>query len=193
MPFVNIARHFQECLQFIKECLQMGGRVLVHCFAGVSRSASVVIAYLMREHGQTFVDALNYTRRRRPIVFPNFGFQRQLLDYERALRARDPSHFTPYNLRKPALQRGHSAVLTANSDQRWERPMSTASTLASQSAKRVGSHVPRIKSKQDKVRYLQQMQQMMQAVQKAAAKGPLLNDFSGEKLVEDRPKTPIRP
>ena len=76
MPFVNISKHFNDCIQFIRTALEMGGRVLVHCFAGVSRSATCGIAYLMRDHGWTFLDGLNFVRRRRPIVFPNFGFQR---------------------------------------------------------------------------------------------------------------------
>ena len=45
-------------------------------YAGISRSSSIVIAYLMKEHGVPMVEALNHTRRRRPIVFPNPGFQR---------------------------------------------------------------------------------------------------------------------
>jgi protein-tyrosine phosphatase len=42
----NLLRHFPAAIQFIKEGVQQGG-ILIHCFAGVSRSASVVIAYLM--------------------------------------------------------------------------------------------------------------------------------------------------
>jgi protein-tyrosine phosphatase len=43
-------------------------------FAGISRSASVVIAYLMKELGLPMLDAMTYTRKKRPIVFPNPGF-----------------------------------------------------------------------------------------------------------------------
>lgn len=74
MPFVNLAKHFQEGIQFINQALYTGGTVLVHCFAGVSRSATIVIAYLMQELGMPFMEAMNFVKRRRPIVFPNFGF-----------------------------------------------------------------------------------------------------------------------
>jgi protein-tyrosine phosphatase len=49
MPYVNLMKHFPSAIEYIKEGLQKGV-VFVHCFAGVSRSASVVIAYLMSEH-----------------------------------------------------------------------------------------------------------------------------------------------
>jgi protein-tyrosine phosphatase len=41
------ARHFERCLKFIAQALLDGGRVLVHCFAGKSRSATVCAAYAM--------------------------------------------------------------------------------------------------------------------------------------------------
>jgi dual specificity phosphatase 12 len=58
MPFENLIRHFKTAVDFIKGAVKGGGTVLVHCFAGVSRSASVVIAYLMREHGLPMMDAM---------------------------------------------------------------------------------------------------------------------------------------
>lgn len=61
-------------------------RILVHCRAGISRSASVVIYYLMRSRGVSYHDALNYLKSKRPIVNPNPWYQRQLLDIERILK-----------------------------------------------------------------------------------------------------------
>lgn len=90
---MNIARHFQEAIVFLHSAISNGGTVLVHCFAGVSRSASIVIAYLMHDMGMPMLEAMSFTRRRRPIIFPNFGFQRQLMDFEKALIAHDPEHF----------------------------------------------------------------------------------------------------
>jgi hypothetical protein len=40
----------------------------------------------MQEHGMGMFDAMSYVRRRRPIIFPNPGFQRQLLDFEKHLK-----------------------------------------------------------------------------------------------------------
>ena len=80
----SLIRHFPVAIQFIKEGMQRGG-VLVHCFAGVSRSASCVIAYLMQERDMTFETAFEFASKRRPIIFPNMGFQRQLGEFEKLL------------------------------------------------------------------------------------------------------------
>ena len=52
--------------------------VLVHCQMGISRSATIVMAYLMHKHGLTYDDALRLVQRKRPIVQPNPGFEAQL-------------------------------------------------------------------------------------------------------------------
>lgn len=64
------------------------GCVLVHCHAGVSRSATVVIAYLMQEKDLTFDQAFSFASKKRPVIFPNMGFQRQLQEWERLLALR---------------------------------------------------------------------------------------------------------
>ena len=55
---------------------------------GVSRSASTVIAFVMKQQGWSLDHALNHVRERRPIVQPNEGFLRQLQTYSGILRAR---------------------------------------------------------------------------------------------------------
>lgn len=70
----NLLRHLPAAIQFIKDGMRQGG-VLVHCFAGVSRSATCVIAYLMQERQMQFEQAFSFVSKRRPVVFPNMGFQ----------------------------------------------------------------------------------------------------------------------
>lgn len=76
---------------FIEEALSSttpGGRrgaVLVHCNAGVSRSAAVIVAFLMMNRGIRYDDAMALVRAARPIACPNEGFRRQLKDLERRL------------------------------------------------------------------------------------------------------------
>lgn len=65
-----------------------GQAVLVHCKMGVSRSASTVIAYAMKQQYWTLEVALNYVRDRRSIVKPNEGFMKQLQTYSGILSAR---------------------------------------------------------------------------------------------------------
>jgi protein-tyrosine phosphatase len=55
-----------------------GERVLVHCAAGISRSASIVIYILMRKYNCPYSAAYQFLKRRRPIIDPNPGFQLQL-------------------------------------------------------------------------------------------------------------------
>ncbi|XP_070826562.1 dual specificity protein phosphatase 14 [Chaetodon trifascialis] len=65
------------------------GGTLVHCAAGRSRSAALVMAYLMRVEGLSLRRAHEVVLERRPFVRPNAGFWRQLMDYERTLFSRN--------------------------------------------------------------------------------------------------------
>ncbi|TMS04949.1 Dual specificity protein phosphatase 19 [Larimichthys crocea] len=58
------------------------GAVLVHCNAGVSRSSSIVIGYLMLKEGLSFDDAYSQVKLARPSIRPNPGFYQQLQSYK---------------------------------------------------------------------------------------------------------------
>lgn len=86
-PSCNIKAHFQDAIDFIKK----SEKVFVHCAAGVSRSASLVIAYLMQEENMTLREAFDYVKKRRSCISPNEGFQRQLREFEEELNSKkDP-------------------------------------------------------------------------------------------------------
>lgn len=70
--------HFPETCQFIQAALDSGGKVFVHCIMGISRSATVVAAYLMKTCNMTRSSAINFIKKRRPQVHPNYGFVKQL-------------------------------------------------------------------------------------------------------------------
>jgi Dual specificity phosphatase, catalytic domain len=78
VPDENISRIFNVSAQFIGEALDNGGVVLVHCWAGVSRSVTVVIYYLVTTLGISGNQALEGIRKQRPIANPNRGFMEQL-------------------------------------------------------------------------------------------------------------------
>ncbi|KFV19823.1 Dual specificity protein phosphatase 22-A, partial [Tauraco erythrolophus] len=81
----NLLQHFKECIKFIHECRLSGGGCLVHCLAGVSRSTTVLVAYLMTVTELGWEGCLAATKAVRSYVSPNFGFQQQLQEYEATL------------------------------------------------------------------------------------------------------------
>ena len=76
-PNANILRHVPQALSFISNSLKQG-KVLVHCAAGVSRSASIVIAYIMIKNEYHFDTAKAFVRSKRSCIMPNPGFQKQI-------------------------------------------------------------------------------------------------------------------
>lgn len=83
----NLRQFFDEAINFIDEARESGDRVLVHCQAGVSRSPTIVIAYLMKHTRMAMVDSYKYVKARRPIISPNLNFMGQLVEWESALQA----------------------------------------------------------------------------------------------------------
>ena len=77
VPSFSLKRFFRETSDFIDEALRSGGKVYVHCQMGISRSSTIVLAYLMIKKGWTAQDAMRTVRSRRQII-PNDGFLRQL-------------------------------------------------------------------------------------------------------------------
>lgn len=77
----KIYKYFDTAVDFIKECEDQDGKVFVHCMCGVSRSATLVAAYLIREKGMTAEDAINHLHAYREKVNPNKGFREQLEKY----------------------------------------------------------------------------------------------------------------
>ncbi|NXK32674.1 SSH1 phosphatase, partial [Piprites chloris] len=84
----DLLAHWNEAYHFINKAKKNHSKCLVHCKMGVSRSASTVIAYAMKEFGWSLEKAYNYVKQKRSIARPNAGFMRQLLEYEGILDAR---------------------------------------------------------------------------------------------------------
>lgn len=77
-PTFDLSKYFCSTTQFIHEALcDPRNKVLVHCVMGRSRSATLVLSYLMRQHTLTVVEAIEHVRQRRCIL-PNHGFLKQL-------------------------------------------------------------------------------------------------------------------
>lgn len=84
-PSVDIREYFKESFIFIDECVNNNGRILVHCFAGMSRSVAIVTAYLMKKYNMCAVSALTLVRSKRKQANPNAGFIVQLLRFQKYL------------------------------------------------------------------------------------------------------------
>ena len=81
----NIICHFKECFLFIdgKE------KVFVHCAAGMSRSPTVVIAYIMWKKKLSLNEAINFVKEKRPLISPNDNFMNQLKIFQDLLIKND--------------------------------------------------------------------------------------------------------
>lgn len=77
---------FEEAFAYINKVRDAGKKILVHCQAGISRSATICIAYLMNEEGRGMDEAMDYIRGMRPFISPNFGFLGQLITFEKSLQ-----------------------------------------------------------------------------------------------------------
>ncbi|KAH9858644.1 phosphatases II [Lenzites betulinus] len=87
-PTANLLDYLEGAVAWIHAAIAGGGRVIVHCMWGMSRSASVAIAYLIAQRGMTLGQAHSFVRSRRRIVRPNSGFLNQLTVYDRIIRLR---------------------------------------------------------------------------------------------------------
>jgi len=85
-PYAHLDHYFDMVADKIRTVRERGGRTLVHCMAGVSRSASLCIIYLVKHDRMTLLQAYHYVKAARPIIRPNVGFFRQMVEYERKLR-----------------------------------------------------------------------------------------------------------
>ena len=98
----NIECLFFKCINYINKVKENKGRVLVHCYKGVSRSVSIVIAYLIYLYKWTYDDAFDFVQSKRSIANPNIGFYLQLKTFHKRLTLDEDrleifavSHFRP--------------------------------------------------------------------------------------------------
>jgi protein-tyrosine phosphatase len=85
-PKVHIHKIFEESRVFVVNALSVEeNQVLVHSTAGISRSVTIICAYLMATQHMSAKEALKYVRRKRPQANPNYGFWKQLRDLQKGL------------------------------------------------------------------------------------------------------------
>jgi len=84
-PSVDLFPHFKAALSFMKK----GNVVFAHCAAGVSRSASMTIAFLMATKGWSYDEAHDYVKSKRDVIRPNPGFVEQLKKLEEMIKSKE--------------------------------------------------------------------------------------------------------
>jgi len=77
-PTADLLQHFPRAIAFIDNALKENGNVFIHCAAGISRSATVLISYLMASQNIDFYSAFTIVHKARSIINPNEGFRLQL-------------------------------------------------------------------------------------------------------------------
>lgn len=82
----DIGQHFERAFAFLDAAESKGERVFVHCHQGVSRSATILLAYLMYKRSWTLKEAYAYVKEKRKQINPNIGFWKQLEKLEITLR-----------------------------------------------------------------------------------------------------------
>jgi len=84
-------------IKLIHSHLLNNKKVIVNCYMGVSRSATIVIAYVMYHLKINVMDAINFVRQKRPIVNPNYGFVCQLYNLENIILNLDNTNYQTQN------------------------------------------------------------------------------------------------
>ena len=84
-PDTDLYQYFDITFRFIERYSKTSG-VLVHCAAGISRSSTIIIAYVMKKLDLSFCEAFDYVQRRHPNTDPNIGFICQLQQYEKQIK-----------------------------------------------------------------------------------------------------------
>jgi len=91
----DMGPYLDSIADFVHAARQSGGRILIHCNSGISRSSAAVLAYLVKfgfdGSGCALIDALRWLRDKRRIASPHPTYMRQLCDFEVALRGGSPS------------------------------------------------------------------------------------------------------
>ena len=121
-----ISKFFHAAHEFIEKS---PGKVLVHCLAGVSRSCTVVVAHLMLKNHWNARKAFTHVQKQRPIVQPNIGFVRQLVDFEQQDRLRgrvEPSRDFVRNYHKLLLPNTLDKLKASRCEQKKRRRLLTS-------------------------------------------------------------------
>ncbi|KAH7920385.1 phosphatases II [Leucogyrophana mollusca] len=127
VPEADLLQHLENTTKFIAQALasNLDSKVLVHCFQGISRSATVICAYLVATTPMSPTQAIAFVQAKRGIVAPNVGFKRQLAIYGKQFEAE--------KIRAAEAKRAQSSRLSNAFSQCLRRSRPAASRTSSSS------------------------------------------------------------
>ncbi|KAM4615555.1 dual specificity protein phosphatase 16 [Polymixia lowei] len=117
-----------KSVEFIEKAKASNARVLVHCLAGISRSATIAIAYIMKRMDMSLDEAYRFVKEKRPTISPNFNFLGQLLDFEKKIKSPNGTEAKLKSFH--AEQSGEAAAQSEGPDGARETPASQESPVA---------------------------------------------------------------
>lgn len=82
----DLSKHFDKVYEFINSCIENNGKILIHCAAGISRSSTCTLVYLIKKEKMSFDKGLELIRKGRACAWPNNGFTKQLKIWEEKCR-----------------------------------------------------------------------------------------------------------
>lgn len=77
----NIEQYFDKAFEFLDNMEKQNKTCIVHCHAGINRSATIVLAYFVKKSGINLFDAYEYLSLMRPGIIYNIGFRKQLISW----------------------------------------------------------------------------------------------------------------
>lgn len=144
----DLLKHWDDTYKYINRARQEGSKVLVHCKMGVSRSASVVIAYAMKAYNWDFKTALQHVKEKRSCIKPNTSFLSQLETYQGILDAMKNKEKlqrskSETNLKSPGVVAKNERVLVGSEPtpliQALENSHALQNTLSGQDLRQLGA------------------------------------------------------
>lgn len=106
----NLRQFFEEAFDFIDLARANSSGVLIHCHAGVSRSPTIAVAYLMKHYPMAMSEAYKFVKTRRSIISPNLNFMGQLWEYEQGLSEPSAEETSSHKCQKEPLTTEMQAV-----------------------------------------------------------------------------------
>jgi len=109
----NLRQFFEEAFEFIDLAKSNSSGVLIHCQAGISRSPTIAVAYLMKFYPMAMSDAYKFVKTKRSIISPNLNFMGQLWEFEQGLRPCNTDPDEPLgSTSSPKSPPSHSSSMT---------------------------------------------------------------------------------